>query len=870
MPPPPPKVQPKVKKSGDINVPEIITSKFEILEKLGKGSQGQVWRARRKQDGLTVAVKLLNIHSVTTWKQYELFQREAKILSGLNIEGIAPFLEYIEDLESSSPCVCIVQKFIEGETLASLLKKKHRFETEAIYYIIVQILKILQKLHSHKPAVIHRDIKPSNLILTPSAKGRYTVTLIDFGAVANPQVQNGGSTVAGTYGYMPPEQLMGQAQPASDIYAVAALAVELLSGVSPADIDVCDFRLVIEPYLTHIPHEVVQMLSYMLEPSVDNRICDYNGLISQFTALANRRPPSILNFLIKSSVPKLEDVDSICQSGNFEIWQNFAPHKDAYELKTLLDGSEVRRRTRKKGENDITNYHLYAFLISFVILPLMMLIAFIPVGLGVGLLASGVVSFGSFIVSAFIINHYQKKKNQAIAQDSADGSKRLPLEDTSKNQNKNKELSLPFLQNATVDRSLIFNVLMSGKKAVARITSIKYIPVDVHKVEMYGEDKQAVFYVEEPARFLVTYQYQLPKSTLSMQMMRRDTTLNSNLKSSKLFDYVFYGEAVVYTAPEDHYKVGDCIPLIFTIEQDEKCNDFTLYSMPYPYPFGSLRDTNDVVYQIALPYQMLYAKTENDLNSILQNYIYIPKIYQTRQCHQNKFFNIVDLFCKWGFSDAYVLKAKILLMHSQRSEALLCYQKAAEMGNSQAMIVLGDFYKTRRRFNKSLDYYIKAFYCGHIEVYELIITLCKQIDDKAAVAEWYQRAIKTYTLKAEENNLDACQRLVDIYLTLDCHPMIIYWGEKVFQLGQTSISFVIAESYYMLKKYTQALKWYLMTENPNAEVSIKIAIICAEHLGNYKSAFTWLQKALFLIAQSDMKYLKMMERIERTMSIGKE
>ena len=99
------------------------------------------------------------------------------------------------------------------------------------------------------------DIKPSNLMLTPLENGRYKVTLLDFGAVANPQVQNGGSTVAGTYGYMPPEQLMGQAQPASDIYALAALAVEMLSGTSPADIAVCDFKLVIEPYLQHLPHK---------------------------------------------------------------------------------------------------------------------------------------------------------------------------------------------------------------------------------------------------------------------------------------------------------------------------------------------------------------------------------------------------------------------------------------------------------------------------------------------------------------------------------------------------------------------------------------------------------------------------------------
>ena len=99
-----------------------------------------------------------------------------------------------------------------------MLKAKHRFLDESIYDIIAQVLRILQSLHEHQPPVIHRDIKPSNLMLTPVDNGKYKVTLLDFGAVANPQIQTGGSTVAGTFGYMPPEQLMGQAQPGSDIY----------------------------------------------------------------------------------------------------------------------------------------------------------------------------------------------------------------------------------------------------------------------------------------------------------------------------------------------------------------------------------------------------------------------------------------------------------------------------------------------------------------------------------------------------------------------------------------------------------------------------------------------------------------------------
>jgi serine/threonine protein kinase len=106
---------------------------------------------------------------------------------------------------------------------------------------MMQLLDILKQLHAHEPPVIHRDIKPSNILLKALGGDDYEVYLIDFGAVANPQVQGGGSTVAGTFGYMAPEQLTGKPCPASDIYSLAAVAVYLISGRSPADMPMKDF-----------------------------------------------------------------------------------------------------------------------------------------------------------------------------------------------------------------------------------------------------------------------------------------------------------------------------------------------------------------------------------------------------------------------------------------------------------------------------------------------------------------------------------------------------------------------------------------------------------------------------------------------------
>ncbi|MBQ1926838.1 MAG: serine/threonine protein kinase, partial [Proteobacteria bacterium] len=212
----------------DIETPASLADRYRFIREIGHGTQGRIFLAERLDGHVKVAIKRLNIESVKNWKEYELFAREAAVLSSIHVGGVAKFFEAIERLEDEPPCSYIVQEYIEGSTLAAMLKSSYRFSLDRVYDIILQLLAILKKLHNHKPPIIHRDIKPSNIILKPSKGDDFKVFLIDFGAVANPQVQGGGSTVAGTYGFMPPEQLTGNPVPASDIYSLAAVMVNLL------------------------------------------------------------------------------------------------------------------------------------------------------------------------------------------------------------------------------------------------------------------------------------------------------------------------------------------------------------------------------------------------------------------------------------------------------------------------------------------------------------------------------------------------------------------------------------------------------------------------------------------------------------------
>ena len=316
-------VEERVEANADQNalIP-CIAGRYDVLECMGQGSQGEVYRARRRTDGAEVAIKVMHIRSVKNWKMYELFHREAKVLSAIDIEGVAKFYEAIEDLESADPVSVIVQQFVDGHALSEFIKAHHRFLLCDIADILIQLTKILERLHHSNPPIIHRDIKPSNIMLEDLPRG-YRVWLIDFGAVANPQVKDGGSTVAGTYGYMAPEQLMGQPKPASDLYSMAVMAFYMLTGVPPEAIEVQDFRLLIDPHLQNLPFPVTVLLRQMLEPHIDQRLTDTNKILRALEQIKKSNFNGLQSLVQDGFVAKEVEVlpmKSYKQGGCVEQW----------------------------------------------------------------------------------------------------------------------------------------------------------------------------------------------------------------------------------------------------------------------------------------------------------------------------------------------------------------------------------------------------------------------------------------------------------------------------------------------------------------------------------------------------------------------
>ncbi len=318
----------------DATTQSSMLSEYIIEKTLGKGSQGVVFRAKRKSDNKIVAIKKLNIHSIQNWKMYDLFKREAAVLSSLDIEGVAHFYDAFECLTDDHPCAYIIEEYIPAKSLNYYYKNNRHFEKNVIYSIIIQLLHILKKLHFHNPPVIHRDINPSNILIDINDETKPITYLIDFGAVANPQVQTGGSTIAGTYGYMPPEQLMGKPVPESDIYALGAVLIFLFTGKSPGSLPTKDFRIVFETEMDCFKDDLlIQIIQKMTDPDASKRP-SIDTLITVFDELRNSgqikdalNTISITEFNLEK---RLQNIRFLGEEGSFTLWQQLSTKTPRY------------------------------------------------------------------------------------------------------------------------------------------------------------------------------------------------------------------------------------------------------------------------------------------------------------------------------------------------------------------------------------------------------------------------------------------------------------------------------------------------------------------------------------------------------------
>jgi len=240
----------------------LLGGRFRLGPQLGKGAQAETFLAKDgDSSGAEVVVKRLKLSG--SWKQFDLLEREAKVLGQLRHPGVP---RYIATIEEPPGTFNLVMERMPGEDLRRLAQRR-RLSPLELRDILVRSLEVLDYLHTRTPPVVHRDVKPSNLVRAPDGR----IAVVDFGGVLDAARERGGSTVVGTFGYIAPEQLHGQAIPATDLYALGATIVSLAGGIEPEDVPRRGLRMDLDKHLPNLDPDLRAALSAMTEPDPDKR-----------------------------------------------------------------------------------------------------------------------------------------------------------------------------------------------------------------------------------------------------------------------------------------------------------------------------------------------------------------------------------------------------------------------------------------------------------------------------------------------------------------------------------------------------------------------------------------------------------------------
>jgi hypothetical protein len=212
---------------------DLIDGKYKILNRLGEGGMGSVFKAEQTEFNRIVAIKFLALNAEDSAFKAR-FEREALAMSMLKHRNIVVFYGF--GYHDNQPYMCI--EHLDGLSLESRLENAGSLHWSEVLRITKQALTALA--YAHSSGIVHRDLKPSNIMLIPEGEGSI-IKLIDFGLAKvlpdsgkNLQALTEAGTAVGTTFYMSPEQCLGRpATTKSDLYSLGCIMYECLTGLRP-------------------------------------------------------------------------------------------------------------------------------------------------------------------------------------------------------------------------------------------------------------------------------------------------------------------------------------------------------------------------------------------------------------------------------------------------------------------------------------------------------------------------------------------------------------------------------------------------------------------------------------------------------------
>lgn len=301
----------------------IVADRYRILEQIGRGGMGVVYRAEHARIGKLMALKLLTGELTRDPSQVARFKREALLASKLS----HPNTVQVFDFGSSDTLVYLAMEYLRGEDLARLIRREGPLSVERTAKIVIQICSSLAEAHDH--GIVHRDLKPENIIIVRGQAGEDVVKVLDFGLAKlreSPELSEVTSrgAIVGTPYYMSPEQIRGESVgPQGDVYALGALMYACLTASvvfdAPSPMAVLTRHLLDEPE----------------SPSLRRPELKIPDSVSQI----------VLRALIKDPTRRTASVQALQQALVDELKRDGQPN-----VERLLDSGEMRRIADADGE----------------------------------------------------------------------------------------------------------------------------------------------------------------------------------------------------------------------------------------------------------------------------------------------------------------------------------------------------------------------------------------------------------------------------------------------------------------------------------------------------------------------------------------
>jgi|GEM_PF-596364 len=283
-----------IQKSKFPETPPELGDRYDVIEFIGSGGMGSVWKVYDKQLEGTFAVKVLKPELLADATAVKRFEKEANLASDLTHANIAAIFGPGTDSQGRP---FIIMGYVDGESLADILAREGKLSEERALDIFTQICEALS--HSHIKGIIHRDIKPSNIIISKTESGGDMVHIVDFGIarciydeVTKTQALTKAVDIFGSPRYMSPEQFLGNnVTSQSDIYSLGCVLYEMLTGAPPFT-DENPVKLILQhisetPDLSKVPHKLQLLLFSCLAKETEQRILSVDRMLESIPSLVS-------------------------------------------------------------------------------------------------------------------------------------------------------------------------------------------------------------------------------------------------------------------------------------------------------------------------------------------------------------------------------------------------------------------------------------------------------------------------------------------------------------------------------------------------------------------------------------------------------